>query len=137
MNRIARCCCRTIGIEVEGLPAVHAVCHCDNCKRRTGSAFGISAYFEDSQIVRYIGEPNVYEKTSRFGDQKRHFCSKCGTTLYWTLGKWESHTGIAGGCFTENPLPEPTSTVAQGDYVYEWVKLPDHWDRTEPEPDDD
>jgi hypothetical protein len=24
-------------------------------------------------------------------------------------------------------------TVAQGDHVYEWVKLPDHWDRTEPE----
>ena len=28
---------------------------------------------------------------------------------------------------------EPTMTIAQGDHVYEWVKLPDHWDRTEPE----
>ena len=55
MNRIARCCCEEIGIEVEGLPFLHVVCHCDNCKRRTGSAFGIAAYFEDSQILRYIG----------------------------------------------------------------------------------
>ena len=133
MSRIARCCCRAIGIEVEGLPARHGVCHCDNCKRRTGSAFGISAYFQDHQIVRYIGETSVYEKGSRFGDQIRHFCSKCGTTLYWTLGNWADHTGIAGGCFTDDPLPEPQGTINQGDHVYEWVTLPDHWDRTEPE----
>ena len=91
-----------------GSSVSHILCHCDNWKRRTGSPFGENAYFEDSQIVQYFGETSVNEKTSRFGDQKRHFCSTCGTTLYWTLGKWEGHTGIAGGCFTENPLPEPT-----------------------------
>jgi len=71
-------------------------------------------------------------KDTRFGDQKRHFCGNCGTTLYWRATKIKG-TGIAGGCFTDDPLPEPTMTVAQGDHVYEWVKLPDHWDRTEPE----
>ena len=71
-------------------------------------------------------------KDTRFGDQKRHFCGNCGTTLYWRATKIMG-TGIAGGCFTDDPLPEPTMTVAQGDHVYEWVKLPDHWDRTEPE----
>ena len=133
MKRIARCCCGEIGIEVEGLPFLHVVCHCDNCKRRTGSAFGIAAYFEDSQIVRYIGEPSVWaRKDTRFGDQKRHFCGNCGTTLYWRATQIKG-TGIAGGCFTDDPLPEPTMTIAQGDHVYDWVKLPEHWDRTEPE----
>ena len=79
MKRIARCCCGEIGIEVEGLPFLHVVCHCDNCKRRTGSAFGIAAYFEDSQVVRYIGEPSVWaRKDTRFGDQKRHFSVTAG-----------------------------------------------------------
>ena len=71
-------------------------------------------------------------KDTRFGDQKRHFCGNCGTTLYWRATKIKG-TGIAGGCFTDDPLPEPTMTVAQGDHVYDWVKLPEHWDRTEPE----
>ena len=133
MRRIARCCCRANGIQVDGLPLRHGVCHCDDCKRRTGSAFGISAYFENSQIIRYIGEPRVYEKGSRFGDQKRHFCGTCGMTLYWTLGARVDFTGIAGGCFNDDPLPEPTRTIAQGAPVSDWVKLPDHWDRTEPE----
>ena len=133
MGRVARCCCRAIGIEVDGLPTSHIICHCDNCKRRTGSAFGISAYFEDDQIVCYMGQARIYEKSSRFGDQKRYFCSLCGTTLYWTLGARAGYTGIAGGCFTDDPLPEPTRTVCQGDPAYEWVTLPQHWDRTEPD----
>ena len=72
MKRLATCCCRDIGIEVEGEPEIHCVCHCDNCKRRTGSAFGISAYFKDAQIVQFIGETNVFEKINWLGDQKRH-----------------------------------------------------------------
>ena len=62
MKRLATCCCRDIGIEVEGEPEIHCVCHSDNCKRRTGSAFGISAYFKDAQIVQCIGETNVFKK---------------------------------------------------------------------------
>jgi hypothetical protein len=131
MKRIARCCCREIGVEVEGLPWLHGVCHCDNCKRRTGSAFGVSAYFEDNQIVSYFGEPRLWaRKGTRFGDQERYFCGNCGTTLYWRATEIKG-TGVAGGCFTDDPLPEPTMTINQGDYVYDWVSLPDHWDRTE------
>ena len=127
MNRMAKCCCEKVGIEVKGLPVKHFVCHCDNCKRRTGSAFGISAYFENSQIIRYVGETKVYEKSSQFGLQKRHFCGICGTTLYATLSHVPELTFVAGGCFTENPLPDPDRAISQGDCVYKWVTLPNHW----------
>lgn len=130
MKRIAMCCCKDLSIEVVGLPLRHGVCHCNNCKRRSGSAFGISAYFEDQQIVRKTGTPCVYEKNSKlFGQQKRYFCRRCGTTLYWKLDAMLGQTGIAGGCFTDNPLPEPTRTSNKGDFVYDWVLLPEHWDR--------
>ena len=128
MKRLATCCCRDIGIQVEGEPEIHCVCHCDNCKRRTGSAFGISAYFKDAQIVQCIGETNVFKKTNWLGDQERHFCKSCGTTVYWTLSEMAGLTGIAGGCFTDNPLPEPNLTLTQGDNIWPWVKMPEHWD---------
>ena len=72
MSRVARCCCRAICIEVDGLLASHIVYHCDNCKPRTGSAFGISPYFENDHILRYTDEVWIYERSSHFRDQKRY-----------------------------------------------------------------
>ena len=72
MKRIAKCCCEQAAIEVEGDPQLYGLCHCDNCKRRTGSAFGVSAYFENDQIIAKTGETYVYEKTNWLGDQKRY-----------------------------------------------------------------
>jgi hypothetical protein len=31
-------------------PTLVAACHCTECQRRTGAAFGVAAYFEKSQI---------------------------------------------------------------------------------------
>jgi hypothetical protein len=39
---------------------MHGICHCTNCKRRTGSAFGISAYFDRTAVVAKTGETSVY-----------------------------------------------------------------------------
>ena len=50
MTRKATCCCGACSIEVEGEPDLNALCHCTNCKKRTGSAFGWSAYFADGRI---------------------------------------------------------------------------------------
>jgi hypothetical protein len=38
----ATCACGQATISVNALATMHGVCHCPNCKRRTGSAFGIS-----------------------------------------------------------------------------------------------
>lgn len=73
MNRIARCCCGNCTIEVTGEPEMHGVCHCSNCKRRTGSAFGISSYFKNDQLLNKVGEFSCYalENTEQNHDQER------------------------------------------------------------------
>jgi len=47
---VARCCCGELEINVSGEPTKHGICHCDNCKKRTGSAFGISVYFSKGNM---------------------------------------------------------------------------------------
>ncbi len=125
MARRAACCCGSTSIEVDGDPVIHAVCHCDNCKRRTGSAFGISAYFEAAQVLGTTGDPQSYVIE---GDnhQERFFRKTCGTTLFWKADRFAGLTGVAGGCFTESPLPEPTLTVSNR-RRYSWLSLPDRW----------
>ena len=108
MTRKATCCCGDCSIVVAGEPVLNAVCHCSSCKRRTGSAFGWSTYFPDDKVREKNGVTSVYAREGEFG-YRRHFCARCGTTLYWkSFALLPDHTGIAGGCFADNALPPPT-----------------------------
>jgi hypothetical protein len=109
MNRKAECCCGQLCIEMAGEPNIYGVCHCNNCKKRTGSAFGISAYFKKDNIVGLLGSSDKYAFLSdeQNHDQERHFCNVCGTTLFWYVSTMPEMIGIAGGCFVADPLGEP------------------------------
>lgn len=130
MHRTATCCCGQSAIEVEGDPALHLVCNCNNCKKRTGSAFGVSAYFSDSQIKNKNGSMNTYEINNDETEQQRYFCTSCGTTLYWKITRFPGipgiaeMTGIAGGCFTETPLPAPALSASNYNKCM-WLDLPE------------
>jgi hypothetical protein len=124
--RIARCCCGACSIEVSGEPMLNALCHCSSCKKRTGSAFGWSVYFPDAQVVAKTGDLNVYAKSGDTG-YERNFCATCGTTLFWkSIGLLPDHTGIAGGCFADDPLPPPNLSANESGRCV-WVGLPEEW----------
>ena len=124
----ATCACGQASITVNAQPKMLGVCHCTNCKRRTGSAFGISAYFDQSAVVQQRGMTNVYafHQQAQNQDQERHFCPRCGTTLFWYVSGLASKVGIAGGCFAEQGLAEPDSSFSDGKRE-PWVTLPSVW----------
>jgi hypothetical protein len=124
----ATCACGQAAITVNAMPTMHGVCHCTNCKRRTGSAFGISVYFDKTAVASQIGKTNIYafHHAAQNHDQERHFCPDCGTTLFWYLTALPEKIGIAGGCFADEGLPEPTYTVTDGKREA-WVSLPTGW----------
>ena len=125
MTRKASCCCGAASIEVVGEPTLNGVCHCANCRRRTGTAFGWSTYFLDSQVVGRTGD---FAEHRIRDEQVRFFCRACGTTLFWTTAFMPGQTGIAGGAFTDPPLPEP-SLSAMPHHKLDWVSLPERWSR--------
>jgi hypothetical protein len=124
----ATCACRKASITVNTSPVLLGVCHCTNCKRRTGSAFGISAYFEREHVVSQTGETTVYafHHVELNHDQERHFCSSCGTTLFWYVSNMPTRVGIAGGCFEEVALLELDASYRDNKRL-PWVSLPSHW----------
>ena len=129
MTHTARCCCGDASITVEGAVALNGICNCSSCKRRTGSAFGWSVYFPDSAIVAKIGTTNVYTGKGPAGPYARHFCARCGTTLYWKSQNFmPEFTGVAGGCFVDDPIPDPVFS-AQDSTRCAWVTLPESWPR--------
>jgi hypothetical protein len=126
VNRTAHCACGGVSITLAGEPDYHALCHCTNCKRRTGSAFGISAYFKKGAVVEKKGETKAYAFHNKLQDhdQERHFCPTCGSTLYWYNSTYPDLVGIAGGCFADADLDSPTMSVTHAKKL-PWLHLPD------------
>ena len=127
-KRTAQCCCGACELVAEVEPVMNALCHCDSCKRRTGSAFGWSAYFPDAAITARRGPLRLYEPPRAPAGAQRWFCGTCGTTLSWTSGAafMPGHTGVAGGCFVAEPLAAPTITATDARRCA-WVGLPEGW----------
>jgi hypothetical protein len=111
--RKASCCCGALSVEVTGEPALNAICHCDNCKRRTGSAFGWSCYFRDDAFAQTSGEARAYVFDSASGRQERRFCAVCGSTLFWRSAVFPGLVGVAGGAFAVNSIGEPTVSASE------------------------
>lgn len=124
----ARCACGSAAITLAGPVKIHAVCHCTNCKRRTGSAFGWSAYFPRDARVSTHGELVEYASTNPNDgfDQQRWFCARCGTTLFWHDAKFPALVGVAAGCFGESPPGTPTLSASHARKCA-WVSLPVEW----------
>ncbi|MFL5256599.1 MAG: GFA family protein [Rhodopila sp.] len=94
-----------------GEPAIIAACHCEECQRRTGAPFGVSAYFEKSQ-AKAEGTYKVYTRDCQEGRKVRiHFCPECGTSVYWDADFLPTHLGIAVGTFFDPSFPAPRLSV--------------------------
>jgi len=77
--RMAQCCCGNMKLTCLGDPIRVSVCHCYECQRRTGSAFGAQARYSYSKVkIEEKVSSTVY---SRKGDENAgkihfHFCPK-------------------------------------------------------------
>jgi hypothetical protein len=82
MSITGRCLCGACAYTLDALLAPGGICHCEDCRRVTGSAFGVSFRAERSKLARY-GVTRVFRKTADSGAElSRHFCPQCGSPLY-------------------------------------------------------
>lgn len=125
-ERLALCCCGQLSIRLSGDPVLNGLCHCQDCRRRTGSAFGWSVYFPEESLKGIRGKATRYEPEA--GTGTRHFCGACGTTLYWRATGLPELIGIAGGAFVDPPLPEPSASY-RDTMKCAWLTLPESWKR--------
>src|SRR5258708_116465 len=117
-TRHAACCCGQLRVIAEGEPVRISVCHCLQCQRRTGSAFGFSAHYPREQIASIEGRSSRFV---RVGDSGKpitfHFCPDCGTTVYW--GPHSERITIAVGAFGDPKHPPPKHSVYE-EYKHAW-----------------
>jgi hypothetical protein len=114
---------------VEGEPVLVAACHCDYCQKRTGSVFSVQAYFSESQIVETRGETHLYNGLEVDGVASAigraieyHFCTTCGSTVYWAVEGSPGSTmiAVAVGNFVDPDFLPPTREY-YGTMRHHWV----------------
>ena len=96
------CACGKVRYQTTGQPEVHAVCHCRYCQLRTGSAFGVGAYFRNDKVSLLSGDLSHHRYQTQSGNNvTTSFCSACGTTTHWQINSefLDGKTAIAVGTF--------------------------------------
>ena len=122
-HHLATCACGALRIKASGDPAVVSVCNCTQCQRRTGSAFGVGAYYARERILSIEGAHKTFSRTVESGRAvTNHFCPDCGTTVYWTLDLRPHQIGIALGCFEDADFVRP-ARIVWAQHRHEWVRF--------------
>ena len=126
MEREAQCQCGAVKLIATGDPAGVVACHCLACQRRTGSVFGVGAYFLAGQVT-IAGLTREYVRPTDAGNTfHTHFCLTCGTTTHWQTSRHPGQVGIAVGAFAEPSFPTPVRSVWEQSR-HGWLDLPATW----------
>ncbi len=122
MKRTAQCCCGALTIETRTEPERTVICHCVECQRRTGSAFGVSAFFK-AEDVDISGPSTAYVRIGTSGKRlEAHFCPTCGSTVYWLPEFLPGVIGVGLGAFADPSFPAPAISAWERSR-HPWVKL--------------
>ena len=73
-----RCLCGSVQFEVKGRQLWVAHCHCESCRRNTGSAVATFVGYNKAQLTYTRGERKFYPSSPGV---RRGFCPDCGTPM--------------------------------------------------------
>jgi hypothetical protein len=126
-SRTASCRCGQLRAAVTGEPVRVSVCHCLNCKKRSGSAFAVQARWPKEQVT-IEGRSNTFVKVADSGNRATfHFCPDCGSDVYYEIDgkvddKFNDLIAIPLGAFDDPYFPNPAFSVWE-ERKHDWVEI--------------
>ena len=121
-TRNGGCQCGQIRYEVYGEPIALYRCHCTECQRQSGSAFGMSMWIKAGEFKITSGS---LEKTIRTADSggrvEAYFCGSCGVRIYGkTMGFNDAeHIVLKPGTLDSTDDLNPSADI--------WLKSSQDW----------
>lgn len=123
-DHVASCLCEQLRVTIRGEPDFCTICHCSKCRKRSGSAFGVNAYYSREKVVSIAGSSSQYRRQGDSGRYAtRHFCPTCGIAVYAEVELFPQGIAVFPGTFAGPYFPQPTLSVwTEG--KCDWVQLP-------------
>ena len=119
----AQCQCGQLTAEVATLTDQVVVCHCQACQRRSGSPFGMVAYYAEADVA-IAGQSVEFTRKADSGNSfTGGFCPVCGTTVWFRGDLKPGVIGIPVGTFADPDFCPPVRSVWE-QTMHRWVAIP-------------
>jgi hypothetical protein len=106
------CLCGFVSYEYSGKLGPAGYCHCEDCRRCTGSAFGVSVRVEVSNLRLLTGRLKSYSKVSDGGSEiTRHFCPECGSPVFTSSPRHPEFIFLKAGLLDDAAAIEPVQQM--------------------------
>lgn len=124
-DHFGSCLCGTVRFEVQGEFQNFYLCHCQHCRKDTGSAHAANLFSQSAKLTWVAGTNAVTSFTLPGSRHNKSFCKLCGSAL--------PSTHIAGllvipaGCLDSEVSMLPTAhifTSSKADWDKELEKAP-------------
>jgi hypothetical protein len=116
------CLCGAVRYSADAEPAIILVCHCRDCQKFTGSAFGLLIGLPQT-AVKIQGELKTFTSTGDSGKPiVRRFCPTCGSSIAEEPANQPGLTIINGGALDDPTSITPTTEI-YCDRALPWAQL--------------
>lgn len=129
------CSCGGVRFAIDDYLYVLA-CHCNACKKRTGSVFGMSVVVEKTSVATFQGMTKTFTRTAESARTVDYeFCPNCGTTIRWRIEAAPTRQMFAGGAFDDMSKLYVAGEMCT-DTAIPWARIGCELSRSgEPDPD--
>ncbi|MHA7874777.1 GFA family protein [Roseivivax sp.] len=116
------CQCGAIRYEIGEAPAAFYICHCRDCQRQSGSAFGQSLQVH-TKSLRVTGTPATFARQAASG-RSMHclYCPDCGTRLWHVRAEGSPFVSLKAGTLDDPDWLRPCAEIFT-DRRRAWVKV--------------
>jgi len=108
-----QCLCGAVKYEVEipEKPPYAGLCHCRDCQRHTGTAFG-SSLMVPRAGMKLTGELKFYGKETERGTvMERGFCPECGSNVLCRSDAWADYYVLGAGTLDDPSVYHPRINI--------------------------
>jgi hypothetical protein len=120
-TRTGRCLCGAVRFRAEGAPKWVAHCHCESCRRQTGSPFTTYAGYRTEAVAWTQGAPATHASSPGV---TRSFCARCGTPLAFVGARWPGEIHLFVATFDDPAGFAPQAHVNVAEQL-PWIHLAD------------
>mgnify|MGYP001160572075 FL=1 len=81
MKYVGKCLCETVQFEISGEFENFFLCHCERCRKDTGSAHAANLFSNTATLRWIVGEENIQTFNYQSDGHIKSFCKTCGSAL--------------------------------------------------------
>jgi hypothetical protein len=131
-----RCMCGEVEYRLNGEPVAYYACHCTDCQRRAGSAYGLSMWVKRGDLEVTRGSAAHHELKGPDGRPRpNRICASCGVRLWSEPPKFPELAVLRPGTLDDAKRFTPVAHIWTRSAL-PWVTIPEGAARYEKQPAD-